>query len=152
MRAFVGIMPAVAVRATDGEIERVRTVGALLASMVLHLSFVAGALAANEPVVGVDVIVRSKTDGRVIIETVTNARGAFVVKEIGPGLYSVEAGGKLPLALLRRSGSWGIALVPVASKTVKPQSHRAKPTTKGMQVDIVVPEGTAITYTVIVTD
>lgn len=128
-----------------------RTVGALLASLVLHLLSVAGAMAANEPVTGVDVIIRSKADGRVIIETITDARGAFTVKEIRPGLYSIEAGGKLPLALLRRSGSWGIALVPVASKTAK-QSHRAKPTSKGMQVDIVVPEGTTITYTVIVTD
>jgi hypothetical protein len=119
---------------------------------VLHLLFIAGATAANEPLSGVDVIIRSKADGRVIIETITDARGAFTVKEIRPGLYSVEAGGKLPLALLRRSGSWGIAFIPIAAKTAKPQSHRAKPTSKGMQVDIVVPEGTAISYTVIVTN
>lgn len=126
--------------------------GTLLASMVLPLLPIASALAANEPVTGVDVIIRSKADGRVIIETVTDGRGAFLVKEIRPGLYSIEAGGKLPLALLKRAGGWNIALVPVAAKTAKPQKHRAKPVTRGMQVDITVPEGTAISYTVIVTD
>lgn len=129
-----------------------RTVGALLASVVLHLLFAAGAFAANDPVTGIDIIIRSKADGRILIETITDGRGAIVVKELRPGLYSVEAGAKLPLALLKRSGSWGIALVPIAAKTAKPQSHRAKPTSKGMQVDIVVPDGTAISYTVIVTN
>lgn len=130
-----------------------RTGKALLASVGLHLSFAAGALAANEPVTGIDIVIRSKSDGRILIETITDGRGSIVVKELMPGLYSVEAGGKLPLALLKRSGGWGIALIPVSSKTAKPQNLRAKPTTgKGMQVDIVVPEGTAISYTVIVTD
>ncbi len=118
--------------------------------MLLHLFCVAAAFA-NEPVTGIDILVRNKSDGRVIIETVTDSRGSIVVKEMRPGPYSVEAGGKLPLALIKRSGSWGIVLVPVAAKTAKPQSHRAKPSAKGMQVDIVVPEGTPITYTVIVT-
>jgi len=130
----------------------VRTVGALLASVILHLLSAAGAMAANEPVTGIDIVVRSKPDGRILIETITDGRGAIVVKEMQPGLYSIEAGGKLPLALLKRSGSWGIALVPIAAKTAKSQSHRAKPTSRGMQVDIVVPEGTTISYTVIVTD
>jgi hypothetical protein len=135
-----------------GRSRTVRTVGALLASIVLHLLFTAGAMAANEPVTGIDIIIRSKADGRILIETITDGRGTIVVKEMRPGVYSVEAGGKLPLALLKRSGSWGIALIPIAAKTAKPQSHRAKPTAKGMQVDVVVPEGTTISYTVIVTN
>ncbi|WP_296322529.1 hypothetical protein [Reyranella sp.] len=113
---------------------------------------VAIARAANEPVTGIDVIIRSKADGRVIIETVTDTRGAFVVKEMRPGPYSIEAGTKLPLALLKRSGGWGIALIPISAKTVKPQKHRAKPASRGMQVDIVVPDGTTAAYTVIITD
>ncbi len=129
-----------------------QTVGALLASVMLHVWLSTSAMAANEPVTGVDVVVRSKADGRVIIETVTDGRGAFLIKEMKPGLYSLEAGGKLPLALLKRSGGWGIALIP-AAKTAKPLNHRAKPVSgKGMQVDIVVPEGMAISYTVFVTD
>ncbi len=105
--------------------------GTLLVLMMLPMLPVASALAANEPVTGVDVIIRSKADGRVIMETVTDGRGAFLVKEIRPGLYSIEAGGKLPLALLKRSGGWGIALIPVTANTAKPQKHRAKPTSKG---------------------
>lgn len=126
-----------------------RTVGALLASM-LHLLFT-GAAFANEPVTGVDILIRSKSDGRIVIQTITDDRGSIVIKEMRPGPYSVEAGSKLPLALIKRSGSWGIALVPVATRTAKPQTHRATPTPNGMQVDIVVPEGTPTTYTVIVT-
>jgi len=126
--------------------------GTLLASVVLALLSTSSAGAANEPISGVDVIVRSKADGRVMIETVTDGRGAFVVREMRPGLYTIEAGAKLPLALLKRSGGWGIALIPISAKTAKPQKHRAKPTSSGMQVDIVVPEGTTISYTVIVTD
>jgi len=126
--------------------------GTLLASMVLPFLPIAGATAANEPVTGIDVIVRNKADGRVIIETVTDRRGTFVVREMRPGLYSIEAGTKLPLALLKRSGGWGIALMPVSARTAKPQRHHAKPTSRGMQVDIVVPEGATISYTVIVTD
>jgi hypothetical protein len=126
--------------------------GTLLASVVLPFLPIADAAAANEPVTGVDVIVRSKADGRVIIETITDGRGAFVVREMWPGLYTIEAGAKLPLALLKRSGGWGIALIPVSIRPAKPQKHRAKPTSRGMQVDIVVPEGTTGSYTVIVTD
>jgi len=125
---------------------------ALLASVVLPLLFIARAGAANEPLTGVDVIVRSKADGRVMIETVTDRRGAFVVKEMVPGVYSIEAGAKLPLALLKRSGGWGISLVPASTRSANPQKHLAKPTSKGMQVDIVVPEGATASYTVIVTD
>jgi hypothetical protein len=121
--------------------------------MVLPFLPVAIAWAANEPVTGVDVIIRSKADGRVIIETVTDGRGAFVVKEMRPGLYSIEAGARLPLALLKRSGGWGIALIPVSAKAAKPQKHRAKPIpSKGMQVDIIVPDGAMASYTVIITD
>ena len=126
--------------------------GTLLASVVLPFLPIAGATAANEPVTGVDVTIRSKADGRVIIATITDGRGAFVVREMWPGLYTIEAGAKLPLALLKRSGGWGIALIPVSIRPAKPQKHRAKPTAKGMQVDIVVPEGTTGSYTVIVTD
>jgi len=109
-------------------------------------------MAANEPVSGIDVIIRSKADGSIVIQTVTDGRGTFLIKEIRPGLYSIEAGGRLPLALLKRSGSWGIVLIPVATKTAQPQKHRTRPTDKGMQVDIVVPPDSAISYTVIVTD
>ena len=126
-----------------------RTVWALMAPVLLHLIFAAAALA-SEPVTGVDILIRSKSDGRVVVQTITDNRGAIVIKEMRPGLYSVEAGSKLPAALIRRSGSWGIALIP-AAKTAKPQSHRAKPSAQGMQVDIVVPEGVPISYTVIVT-
>ncbi len=125
---------------------------ALLASMVLCLLSIGSANAANEPITGVDVIVRSKADGSVMIETITDGRGAFVVQEMRPGLYSIEAGTKLPLALLKRSGGWSIALIPVSVRTAKPQKHRAMPTSRGMQVDIVVPEGARGSYTVIVTD
>lgn len=124
----------------------------LLASMVLPFLPIGGASAANEPVTGVDVLIRSKPDGRVIVETITDRRGAFVVREMRPGLYSIEAGAKLPLALLKRSEGWGIALVPVSAKLANPQRHRARPTSRGMQVDIVVPEGATTSYTVIVTD
>lgn len=124
----------------------------LLASMALSLLSIGSANAANEPITGVDVIVRNKADGSVMIETITDGRGAFVVKEMRPGLYSIEAGARLPLALLKRSGGWGISLIPVTAKTAKPQKHRAKPTSRGMQVDIVVPEGPTASYTVIITD
>ena len=113
-----------------------------MAPVLLHLIFAAAALA-SEPVSGVDILIRSKT--------ITDNRGAIVIKEMRPGSYSVEAGSKLPMALIKRSGSWGIALIPVATKTAKPQSHRARPSAQGMQVDIVVPEGVPISYTVIVT-
>ena len=133
-----------------GRVGKVRTVWALVAPVLLHLFFTAAALA-SEPVTGVDILIRSKSDGRIIVQTITDHRGAIVIKEMRPGSYSVEAGSKLPMALIKRSGSWGIALIPVATKTAKPQSHRAKPSAQGMQVDIVVPEGVPISYTVIVT-
>jgi len=122
-----------------------------VAPVLLHLFFFAAEALASEPVTGVDILIRSKSDGRIIAQTITDHRGAIVIKEMRPGHYSVEAGGKLPAALIKRSGSWGIALIPVATKTARPQSHRAKPSPQGMQVDIVVPEGVPITYTVIVT-
>lgn len=69
-----------------------------------------------------------------------------------PGSYSIEAGAKLPLALSKRRGDWSIALVPTSSRTAKPQKHVARPTSRGMQVDIVVPEGATTSYAVIVTN
>lgn len=86
-----------------------------------------------------------------MVQTVTDDRGSIVIKEMRPGPYSVEAGSKLPAALIRRSGTWGVALIPVATKSATPQSHRTKPTAQGMQVDIVVPDGAPVTFTVIVT-
>jgi len=130
----------------------VRLFWTLVASLLLPLLSVGNAGAANEPVSGVDVIVRSNADGRVMIETVTDRRGAFVMKEMRPGLYSIEAGAKLPLALLKRSGGWGIALIPGSTRNATPQKHLAKPTSRGMQVDIVVPDGATVSYTVIITD
>ena len=60
--------------------------GTLLASMVvLPCLSVATAWAANEPVIGIDVVIRSKADGRVIMEAITATRGAFVVEEMPPG-------------------------------------------------------------------
>nr|MBP6770180.1 hypothetical protein [Reyranella sp.] len=59
----------------------------LLASLVLSLLSIGSANAANEPITGVDVIVRNKADGSVMTETITDGRGAFVVKEMRPGLY-----------------------------------------------------------------
>ena len=129
-----------------------RLLGTLLASVVLPFLPIAGAKAANEPIAGVDVLVRSKVDGHVIVETITDGRGAFVVRGMQPGHYTIEAGAKLPLALLKRSGGWGIAVIPVSARPARPQRHRATPAGKGMQVDIVVPEGATAAYTVIVTD
>jgi hypothetical protein len=121
-----------------------------MAPVFLHLLFAAPVLA-GEPVAGVDILIRSKSDGRIVVQTITDGRGSIVIKEMRPGPYSVEAGSKLPAALIRRSASWGIALIPVSTKTAKPQNHRTKPTAQGMQVDIVVPDGAPITFTVIVT-
>lgn len=126
--------------------------GTLLTSVVLPFLPIAGASASNEPVIGIDVIIRSKADGRVVVETTTDGRGAFVARGMQPGLYTIEAGTKLPLALLKRSGEWGIAVIPVSARPAKPQRYRATPTGKGMQVDIAVPEGATAAYTVIVTD
>lgn len=127
-----------------------RTVWALMAPVLLHLILAAPVLA-GEPVSGVDILVRSKSDGRIVIQTVTDDRGSILIKEMRPGPYSVEAGSKLPAALIRRSGSWGVALIPVATKTATPQNHRTKPTAQGMHVDIVVPDGAPITFTIILT-
>lgn len=84
-----------------------RILGTLLASLVLSFLPMAIAGAANEPVTGVDVVIRSKADGRVIVEAGTDARGAFVVKEVRPGLDSIEAGAKLPRALLKSTAADG---------------------------------------------
>lgn len=127
-----------------------RTVWALMAPVFLHLLLAAPVLA-GEPVAGIDILIRSKSDGRIVVQTITDGRGSIVIKEMRPGPYSIEAGSKLPMALIRRSGSWGIALIPVATKTAEPQNHRTKPTAQGMQVDIVVPDGAPVTFTVIVT-
>jgi hypothetical protein len=118
----------------------------LLALAVVPVS---GAGAANEPVPGVDVFIKTQPNSIVIIQVTTDGKGEFTLKRLGVGKYTMLLGGKNIDALKAAGGAWTIALRPVsvAHKSLPPQTYTVRADAKGaVQVDLVVPDGQAISY------
>ena len=109
---------------------------------------ISGARAANEPVEGIDVFIKTQPSSVVIIQVTTNARGEFTLKRLGVGKYTMQLGGKNIDAAKAAGGEWTVALQPVSRehKSLPPQTYTVRANAKGaMQVDLVIPDG-AITY------
>jgi hypothetical protein len=118
----------------------------LLALAVVPIS---GAAAANEPVPGIDVIIKTQPNSVVIIQVTTNAKGEFTLKRLGVGKYTMQLGGKNIDAMKAAGGAWTIALRPasVAHKSLQSQTYTVRADAKGvLQVELVVPDGHAISY------
>jgi hypothetical protein len=110
---------------------------------------ISGAWAANEPVEGVDVFIKTQPSSVVIIQVTTNAKGEFTLKRLGVGKYTMQLGGKNIEAVKAAGGEWTVTLQPASRehKSLPPQTYAVRADTKGaVQVDLVVPDGLAITY------
>lgn len=117
--------------------------------LALAVAPIAGAWAANEPVPGVDVIIKTQPNSIVIIQVTTDAKGEFTLKRLGVGKYTMQLGGKNIDAVKAAGGAWTIALQPVsvAHKSLPPQTYTVRADAKGaLQVELVVPDGQAISY------
>ena len=122
---------------------------AALCSLALAVVPVSGAWASNDPIPGIDVIVRKEPDHRIVVQTTTDARGGFDVKELAPGRYTILLGSKNPEAAKAKSGTWIVALLPVSREPspAKPLSFTGKALGGGaQQVEIVIPDGPAKSY------
>jgi hypothetical protein len=118
---------------------------------LLALGFVpiSGAGAADEPVPGIDVTIKTQPNGIVIIQVTTDGKGEFTLKRLGVGKYTMQLGGKNIDAMKAAGAAWTIALRPVsvAHKSLPPQTYTVRADAKGaVQVDLVVPDGQAISY------
>lgn len=122
---------------------------AALCALAFAATPICGAWAANEPVAGIDVIIKTQPSSVVIIQVTTNAKGEFTLKRLGVGKYTMQLGGKNIEAEKAAAGAWTITLQPisVAHKALPPQTYAVRVDAKGaVQVELVVPDGQAISY------
>ncbi len=122
---------------------------AALCMLALAVTPISGAWAANEPVEGVDVFIKTQPSSVVIIQVTTNAKGEFTLKRLGVGKYTMQLGGKNIDAVKAAGGEWTVALQPISRehKSLPPQTYVVRADAKGaLQVELVVPDGLAITY------
>lgn len=122
---------------------------AALHALAFAVTSIPGAWAANEPVAGIDVIIKTQPNSIVIIQVTTNAKGEFTLKRLGVGKYTMQLGGKNIDAVKAAGGAWTIALRPVSveHKSLQPQIYAVRADAKGaVQVELVVPDGQAISY------
>lgn len=122
---------------------------AALYALAFVVAPTSGAWAANEPVAGIDVIIKTQPNSIVIIQVTTNAKGEFTLKRLGVGKYTMQLGGKNIEAEKAARGEWTIALRPVSveHKSLQPQTYTVRADAKGaVQVELVVPDGQAISY------
>lgn len=142
----------------------IRSLCTTLCAVVLAVVPMSGAFAA-EPIPGVDVIVRKNPGGIMVGQTTTDAKGEFTLKELPPGSFRVEIDGKSLVAATagkRTTGPGtppgdgppiiavlvGLLLPAVQSRGAAPtpQTFHGKATARGMQIDLVVPDGPAKSY------
>lgn|GEM_PF-687998 len=131
------------------ELRLIKPFSAALCALAFAVAPISGAWAANEPVAGIDVIIKTQPNGIVIIQVTTNAKGEFVLKRLGVGKYTMQLGGKNIDAVKAAGGPWTIALRPVSveHKALQPQTYTVRADAKGaLQVELVVPDGHAISY------
>lgn len=60
------------------------------------------AMATNDPIPGVDIIVEKNPGGSVVIQTHTDANGSLTLRGLAPGDYVIEFGGKSLVATMDR--------------------------------------------------
>jgi hypothetical protein len=69
----------------------------------------AGSVYSAAPVSGLDVVIRQKSDGKVVHEATTSAQGTFTTPQLQPGTYYVEFRAKQPGAYRGSSISMSVA-------------------------------------------
>jgi hypothetical protein len=122
---------------------------AALYALAFAITPICGAWAANEPAPGVDVFIKTQPSSVVIIQVTTNAKGEFTLKRLGVGKYTMQLGGKNIEAEKAAASVWTITLQPIslAHKSLPPQTYAVRADAKGaVQVELVVPDGQAVTY------
>jgi hypothetical protein len=127
----------------------INPIRALLCALALVVAPVSGTLAANEPVPGIEVSIRTQANSMVIIQVTTSAKGEFDVKRLPAGKYTMQLGGKNIEAARAAGGRWTIALLPVTREhtSLPPQVYDVSADGKGvLQVELVVPDGQAVSY------
>ena len=122
---------------------------AALSALAFVVVSASSAWAINNPIPGIDIIIKTNPGGIAVAQGTTDARGGFDVKELAPGRYTIELGGKSPEAAKIKSGTWVVALLPVSREPTpaKPLSFTSKAVAGGaQQVEIVIPDGPAKSY------
>lgn len=66
-----------------------RPVAALIGAVVLACVPMTGAFAINDPIPGIDIVVK-KNPGDIVVRTKTDAKGEFTIKDLPPGAYTIE--------------------------------------------------------------
>ncbi len=75
-----------------------RILAALFGAALMACVPMAEALAINDPIPGVDIIVKKNPSGIVVSSFQTNGQGEFTIKDLEPGQYTIELVGKSLIA------------------------------------------------------
>ena len=122
----------------------------LLSAIVLACASVAGAAAARVPVAGADLVVARDPQGSEVARLHTDAQGAFVIKDLAPGHYTIFVSSLGIARAAARSGTWVVALLAIGSASEplssRPVTYGTKEVSGGLQAAITVPAGPARSY------
>ncbi|MDP1748719.1 MAG: carboxypeptidase-like regulatory domain-containing protein [Reyranella sp.] len=142
----------------------IRSFCTTLCAVVLAVVPASGAFAAENPIPGIDIIVQKKPGDVVVARTTTDAKGEFTLKDLAPGKYTIEIDGKGLVAATARKGTSGgtppgdgppiiavlvgllLPAVQARGGAPTPQTFHGKATARGMQIELVVPDGPAKSY------
>lgn len=114
----------------------------------------ASSAGAENPIPGIDVVVKKKPASSTVAKGTTDAKGEVTLKELAPGKYTIELGGKAPgkgPEPAKMHGSTAIVAILALSTGKEPPSRpMTYPVKEGaggvQQIDIVIPEGPAKSY------
>ncbi len=137
-----------------GTIMTKRILAILLSAALLACAPMAEALAASDPIPGIDIIVKKNPGGTAVTQTTTDAKGEFTLKDLEPGTYTVELVGKSLVAATAvpkaRTGAPAASadgaiiavliglLLPANTMAPGGKIHRDKASDKGVMTDILV--------------
>jgi hypothetical protein len=131
----------------------IKSLGAALCALAFVVACVPSAFASNQPIPGIDVVVKKQPAGGITLKATTDAKGEITIKELPAGRYTIELGGKGtgkgPEPAMIKGSTAIVALLALSTgkEPVRPTTYPVKEGAGGvLQVDIVIPEGPAKSY------
>ncbi len=134
---------------------------ATLAALALVVVPMTGASASNEPIPGIDVVVKKKPPKAQPLQVKTDAGGQFVLKDLEPGTYTLQIDGPVLTRVLASTATKSPTptvqlliglLLPAVQKSREtsapaPQAYRGQPGARGIEMTFTVPDSAGKTST-----
>ncbi len=117
--------------------QSVRSLAVLFGAIVVAWGSVASAQTQNNPIPGIDVVVKKQPAGVLIARGQTDAKGEIVLKDLPAGDYAVALSGKGLDEALKQKGATGAVTIQTVGAS-KPEGSPTKRVGNGMEGEIKV--------------